>query len=66
MQNAFAASWLLKYMLKNGNKQAEQVAAWLSDGQTYKSYGKVIDYVEAKNVLKLNAEPINPDSELWY
>lgn len=62
----FAANWLSKYMLKDDMKQAEQVATWLSDGQTYKSHGKVIDYVEAKNVLKLNVEPINPDTELWY
>ena len=62
----FAATWLSKYMLKDDTKQAELVATWLSDGQTYKSHGKVIDYVEARNVLKLNAEPINPDRELWY
>lgn len=62
----FAGSWLSKYMLKDDQKHAQEVAKWLSDGQTYKSHGKVIDYVEAKNVLKLNAEPINPDSELWY
>ncbi len=62
----FASTWLSRYMLKDDEKQAKQVATWLSDGKTYKSHGKVIDYTEAKNVLKLNVEPINPDSELWY
>lgn len=62
----FAESWLSQYMLKDDKQQAKSVAEWLSDGKTYKSHGKVIDYVEAKNVLKLNAEPISPDSELWY
>ena len=53
-------------MLKNDKEHAEKVAEWLSDGKTYKSHGKVIDHVEAKNVLKLNVESINPADELWY
>ena len=61
----FASTWLSKYMLKDDKDQAEKVATWLSDGETYKSHGKVIDYNEAKNVLKLNVEVINPDSKLW-
>lgn len=62
----FAETWLSKYMLQSDKEHAKKVADWLSDGQTYKSHGKVIDYVEAKNILKLNVEPVNPDSELWY
>jgi len=38
----------------------------LERAKTYKSHGKVIDYLEAKNVLKLNVEQINPDNELWF
>ena len=62
----FASNWLSKYMLKEDTERAKKVATWLSDGKTYKSHGKVIDCNEAKNVLKLNAEVIKPDSELWY
>lgn len=63
---SFAENWLTHYMLKNDPAHAKKVAEWLSDGKTYKSHGKVIDHVEAKNTLKLNIEPLNPDSELWY
>jgi hypothetical protein len=38
------------------HKQAELVADLLSNGVTYKSHGKVIDFSEAKDVLKLNPE----------
>lgn len=62
----FAENWLSQYMLKKDPTQAKNVAEWLSDGSTYKSHGKVIDYEEAKNTLKLNVEQINPDSEIWY
>ena len=61
----FASDWLSKYMLKSDPEHAIKVAGWLSDGQTYKSHGKVIDYHEAKNTLKLNVEQIDPDSKLW-
>ena len=61
----FAKNWLTKYMLKDDHDQAEKVAKWLSDGQIYKSHGKVIDWREAKNVLKLNAECIRSESTLW-
>lgn len=61
----FAEKWLKKYMLKDDPKQAEQVAKWLSKGEKYKSHGKVIDYEEAKNILKLNVEKIQKDSEIW-
>ena len=62
----FAENWLSTYMLKEDPDHAKKVAEWLSDGKTYKSHGKVIDYVEAKKKLKLNTEVINPDTELWY
>jgi len=62
----FAQNWLSNYMLKDDKDHAKKVAEWLSDGKTYKSHGKVIDFMEAKNKLKLNAEVINPESELWY
>lgn len=62
----FAKNWLSKYMLKSDPDHAAKVAGWLSDGQTYKSHGKVIDYHEAKDTLKLDAEPIDSKSELWY
>ena len=61
----FAKMWLSKYMLKNDPKHAENVATWLSDGQTYKSHGKVINHQEAKDTLKLNVELIDPNSVLW-
>jgi ClpP class serine protease len=61
----FAEKWLKQCMLKNDPKQAEQVASWLSEGQKYKSHGKVIDYAEAHEVLKLNVEKIPQNSELW-
>jgi len=63
---AFAENWLSKYMLKNDTDHAKKVAEWLSDGKTYKSHGKVIDYVEARDILKLNVEQIDPTIELWY
>jgi len=62
----FAESWLSKYMLKNNSDQAKKVAQWLSEGDKYKSHGKVIDSQEAKNELQLNVESIDPLSELWY
>jgi ClpP class serine protease len=62
---ATAEKWLKRYMLKDIPQQAERVADWLSNGVNYKSHGKVIDYAEAKDVLKLNAEKIDPNSELW-
>lgn len=52
-------------MLKNDPKQAKKVARWLSEGKVYKSHGKVIDFEEAKDVLKLNVEKIDPNSEVW-
>jgi len=61
----FAETWLKKYMFKNDEDQARKVAEWLSEGELYKSHGKVIDYDEAKNVLKLNVEKIEPNSDLW-
>lgn len=61
----FAKKWLKKYMLKNNKAQADEVAKWLSGGKKYKSHGKVIDFAEAKNVLKLNVERIDPASVLW-
>jgi len=61
----FAKKWLKRYMLKSDPEQAERVAEWLSGGKVYKSHGKVIDFDEAKNVLKLNVERIDPDSDLW-
>jgi ClpP class serine protease len=61
----FAEKWLKKCMLRNDPRQAEAVAGMLSTGDAYKSHGKVIDFNEAKNVLKLNAEKIDERSGLW-
>jgi hypothetical protein len=61
----FAEKWLNKYMLRNNTNQARKVARWLSEGKKYKSHGKVIDFEEAKDVLKLNVEKIDPNSDLW-
>ena len=61
----FAEKWLKQCMLKDRPEQAKQVAKWLSEGEKYKSHGKVIDYTEAHDVLKLNVEKIPEDSELW-
>jgi ClpP class serine protease len=61
----FARKWLMKYMLKTDPKQAKKVAKWLSEGKRYKSHGKVIDFAEAHDVLKLNVERIDPNSKLW-
>lgn len=60
-----AEKWLKKYMLKNDPQQAKRVAEWLSKGEKYKSHGKVINFDEAKNVLKLNVEKIDKKSDLW-
>ena len=62
---ATAEKWLKKYMLKHDPNQAEKVAEWLSAGEKYKSHGKVINFDEVKNVLKLNVEKIDKDSDLW-
>jgi len=61
----FAAKWLKLYMLKNNPDQADKVAQWLSEGKKYQSHGRVISYSEAKDVLKLNVEEIDKDSEIW-
>ena len=61
----FAEKWLKKHMFKGKNKQASKVAKSLSEGKVYKSHGKVIDFKEAHDVLKLNAELINKESKLW-
>jgi ClpP class serine protease len=61
----FAEKWLKQYMLKGDPAQAEEVAKLLSEGKIYKSHGKVIDFKEAHDVLKLNVKRIDPDSKLW-
>jgi len=61
----FAKKWLKKYMLKKNPSQADRVAEWLSEGKKYKSHGKVIDFKEAHDVLKLNVEKIDSNSKLW-
>lgn len=61
----FAEKWLKECMLKDDPEQATRVAEWLSEGVKYKSHGKVIDFGEAHDVLKLNVEKIPQDSELW-
>jgi len=60
-----AQNCLKQYMLKSNPGQATKVAEWLSEGKKYKSHGKGIDYDEAKNVLKLNVEKIDPNTPLW-
>lgn len=62
---ATAEKWLTTGMLKHDPGHAKEVAKWLSTGETYKSHGKVIDCREAKEVLKLNVEKIDRDSDLW-
>jgi hypothetical protein len=52
-------------MLKDKPDQAKKVAEWLSQGVKYKSHGKVIDYAEAHDVLQLNVEKIDQNSEVW-
>jgi hypothetical protein len=61
----FAEKWLRECMLKDNPKQAVEVAKTLSQGVKYKSHGKVIDYNEAHDVLKLNVKKIPFDSDLW-
>ena len=61
----FAEKWLKQCMLKDKPDQAKRVAEWLSQGKKYKSHGKVIDYTEAHDVLQLNVEKIDQNSELW-
>ena len=61
----FAEKWLKKCMLKGDPKQAELVAKLLSEGEEYKSHGKVINFEDAKNVLKLDVEKIDEKSDLW-
>jgi hypothetical protein len=61
----FAEKWLKECMLKDNPAQAINVAKMLSEGVTYKSHGKVIDYNEARDVLKLKVQKIDPKSELW-
>ena len=51
-----AEKWLQRFMLNDNLTQAGQVARWLSDGQTYKSHGKPIDFQETHEKLKLNIE----------
>ena len=58
-----AEKWLKQYMLKDDKDQAHKVASWLSDGKTYKSHGKTIDFNEVKDILKLKVDEINMESE---
>ena len=60
-----AERWLKKYMLKDHQDQATLVATWLSDGKTYKSHGKPIEFQEVKDVLKLKVDELKNDSSLW-
>jgi len=60
-----AEKWLKQYMLRDNPRWATQVAKWLSEGKKYKSHGKVIDFKEAHDGLKLNVELIDPNSDLW-
>jgi len=62
---ATAEKWLKRHMLKDNPAQAELVANWLSNGVSYKSHGKVIDFAEVRDVLKLNVEKIDSGSKLW-
>lgn len=57
--------WLSDGMLKTDKEQAKKVAELLCEGKVYKSHGKVIDFKEAKDVLKLNVELIDKNSLLW-
>jgi hypothetical protein len=61
----FAEKWLRECMLKDNPEQAKEVARALSEGIKYRSHGKVIDYMEAHDILKLNVEKIPEGSELW-
>jgi ClpP class serine protease len=61
----FAEKWLKQCMLKDKPDQAKKVAEVLSQGVKYKSHGKVIDCAEARDVLKLNVEKIDQNSDLW-
>ncbi len=62
----FAEKWLKAGMLKHDPQQAEKVAKELATGEKYKTHGKVINFKEAKEELKLNAELIDNQSELWH
>ena len=64
----FAEKWLKQYQLKSNPKQAETVAEWLSISDSkkkYKSHGKVLNFDECSNELRLNVECLPKDSELW-
>lgn len=62
----FAEKWLKMGMLKNDPQQAEKVAKELATGEKYKTHGKVINFKEANDELKLNVELIDNQSELWH
>jgi len=62
---ATAEKWLKRYMLKDDPQQAERVATWLSDGKTYRPHGKVINFEEAHDVLKLNATKLDRTTTIW-
>lgn len=61
----FARKWLKQHQLRDNPKQANKVAKWLSEGKRYRSHGKVINYEECKNVLKLNVTSMDKNSDLW-
>ncbi len=61
----FAEKWLKMGMLKADPQQAEKVAKELATGEKYKTHGKVINFKEAKEELKLNVELIDQQSDLW-
>ncbi len=63
---SFVEKWLSKYMLSKDHEHAKKVAELLSTGENYHSHGKVIDFEEAKNILRLNVELIDKNSELWH
>jgi len=60
-----AKKYLKSGMLKSDPSMADEVAELLCEGKKYKSHGKVINFKEAKETLKLNVQLIEKESDLW-
>jgi len=61
-----ARTWLKKYMLFGRDQDAEETVQILVGSKPkYLSHGQVVNYAEARDLLKLNVEYLPPDDPLW-
>lgn len=60
----FAEKWLVRFMLRQDQERAAQIARRLTDVEQYRSHGMVIDWREARE-MGLNVSFLETDDSLW-